>query len=157
MNGPRACAGTPLTLKCRSTYSRAHESAATISASPPAARPSSLAVTALTRRIYAVVAAIPRGRILAYGEVAALAGRPRAPRAVGAALSTLPDELGIPWWRVVNSTGRISTSEIHHTAQVQRALLEDEGVTFTDGGHIDWDQFGWTADQDAIDQILETC
>jgi len=76
---------------------------------------------------------------------------------VGAALSTMPDEMEIPWWRVVNSAGRVATSKIHHTAQVQRALLEDEGVTFSDGGHIDWDRFGWTADNDVINQILEAC
>lgn len=112
-------------------------------------------ITSLTRRIYAVVAAIPRGRLLSYGDVAALVGRPRAPRAVGAALSALPDDLGIPWWRVVSSTGRISAPEIHHTAQVQRALLEDEGVAFCKGGHIDWDRFGWSADDELIDRILE--
>ena len=76
---------------------------------------------------------------------------------MGAALSALPDEMDIPWWRVVNSAGKVSTSEIHHTAQVQRALLEDEGVTFSAGGHIDWDRFGWTADPELIDQILEAC
>ena len=112
-------------------------------------------MTALTRRIYAVVAKIPRGHILSYGDVAALAGRPRAPRAVGAALSSLPDDLDIPWWRVVNGAGRISTSEIHHTAQVQRALLEDEGVAFSKGGHIDWDRFGWSADDELINGVLE--
>ena len=114
-------------------------------------------MTPLTRRVYAVVAAIPRGRILSYGEVAALAGRPRAPRAVGAALSALPDDVDVPWWRVVNGAGRISTSAIHHTAQVQRALLEDEGVTFSAGGHIDWDRFGWSPDDEVIDRILEAC
>ncbi len=112
-------------------------------------------MTPLTRRVYAVVSAIPRGRILSYGDVAALAGRPRAPRAVGAALSSLPDDMNVPWWRVVNSTGKISTPAIHHTAQVQRALLEEEGVTFSTGGHIDWDRFGWSADDDLIDRLLE--
>ena len=108
-------------------------------------------MTPFTRRVYAVVTAIPRGHILSYGDVAALAGRPRAPRAVGGALSALTDDLNVPWWRVVNSTGKISTSAIHHTAQIQRALLEDQGITFSAGGHIDWDRFGWSADDDFID------
>jgi methylated-DNA-protein-cysteine methyltransferase-like protein len=111
-------------------------------------------VTHLTERIYAVVAAIPEGRILSYGDVAALAGRPQAPRAVGAALSKLPEGLDIPWWRVVSSTGKISTSSIHHTAQIQRALLEDEGVVFGPSGHVDWDRFGWSANVDAVSGTL---
>jgi len=114
-------------------------------------------MTPFTRRVYAVVAAIPAGHILSYGDVAAMAGRPRAPRAVGGALSALADDMDVPWWRVVSSTGRISTPAIHHTAQIQRALLEDEGVAFGRGGHIDWDRFGWSADDDLIDRILEDC
>lgn len=112
-------------------------------------------MTPFTRRVYAVVAAIPPGRILSYGDVAAMAGRPRAPRAVGGALSALPDDHGVPWWRVVSRTGRISTSSIHHTAQIQRALLQDEGVVFSAGARIDWDRFGWSAENDVADKILE--
>ena len=102
-------------------------------------------MTPFTRRIYAVVAAIPPGPVSSYGDVAAMAGRPGAPRAVGSALAAIPDDLDIPWWRVVNGSGKISTSPIHHTAQIQRALLEDEGVHFSGVGRIDWDLFGWTA------------
>ena len=112
-------------------------------------------MTPFTRRVYAVVAAIPPGRILSYGDVAAMAGRPRAPRAVGGALSALPDDRDVPWWRVVSSTGRISTSSIHHVAQVQRALLKDEGVVFSAGGRIDWDRFGWSAEDNVVANILE--
>ena len=103
-------------------------------------------MTPFTRRIYALVSTIPFGQVSSYGEVAAMAGRPGAPRAVGSALASIPDDLDLPWWRVVNSSGKISTSPIHHTAQIQRALLEDEGVHFSTGGRIDWDLFGWTAD-----------
>lgn len=112
-------------------------------------------MTPFTRRVYAVVAAIPPGRILSYGDVAAMAGRPRAPRAVGGVLSALPDDHDVPWWRVVSSTGRISTSSIHHTAHIQRALLKDEGVVFSAAARIDWDRFGWSAEDDVADKILE--
>ena len=105
--------------------------------------------------MYAVVAAIPYGCILSYGDVAGMAGRPRAPRAVGGALSALPDDIEVPWWRVVSGTGRISTSSIHHTAQIQRALLEDEGVVFSAGGRIDWDRYWWSAEDDVVAKILE--
>ncbi len=112
-------------------------------------------MTPFARRVYAVVSAIPPGRILSYSDVAAMAGRPKAPRAVGGALSNLPDDLDVPWWRVVSSIGRISTPSIHHTAQIQRALLEDEGVVFGAGGRIDWDCFGWPANDERIAKALK--
>ncbi len=111
-------------------------------------------MTPFTRSVYAVVGAIPSGSVTTYGTVAALAGRPRAPRAVGGALSAIPDELDLPWWRVISSSGRISTSSIHHTAQIQRALLEDEGVRFTGGGRIDWERFEWSPSEAEVEKIL---
>ena len=101
-------------------------------------------MTTFTRRIYTLVSAIPHGQVSSYGAVAAMAGRRGAGRAVGNALASIPDDLDLPWWRVVNSSGKISTSPIQHTAQIQQALLEDEGVHFSTAGRIDWDLFGWT-------------
>jgi len=111
-------------------------------------------MTPFTRSVYAVVAAIPSGSVTTYGTVAALAGRPRAPRAVGGALSAIPDELDRPWWRVISSSVRISTSSIHHTAQIQRALLEDEDVRFTEGGRIDWERFEWNPSEAEVGRLL---
>jgi len=68
------------------------------------------------RRIYRVVRHIPKGRVATYGVVARLAGRPGAARTVGWALSALPDEGDVPWWRVVNAAGRISLSPHDHAA-----------------------------------------
>ena len=120
-------------------------------------------MTPFTRSVYAVVAAIPSGRVTSYGAVAAILGRrpplragPSAPRAVGGALSAIPDELDLPWWRVINSSGRISTSSIHHTAQIQRALLEDDGVQFTETGRIDWDRYEWDPKDAELEQMLGT-
>jgi len=120
-------------------------------------------MTLFSRSVYAVVAAIPSGRVTSYGAVAAIlerqtalhAGR-YAPRAVGGALSAIPDELDLPWWRVISSSGRISTSPIHHTAQVQRALLEDEGVRFTETGRVDWDRYEWNPKDADLDHVLGT-
>ena len=111
-------------------------------------------MTPFTRSVYAVVSAIPSGSVTSYGMVATMAGRPRAPRAVGGALSAIPEELDIPWWRVISSSGRISTSSIHHTAQIQRALLEDEGVRFTRGGRIDWDRFEWNPTEADLEGVI---
>ena len=113
-------------------------------------------MTFFTRSVYAVVSAIPAGSVSSYGMVAAILGRPRAPRAVGGALSAIPEELDIPWWRVISSSGRISTSSIHHTAQIQRALLEDEGVRFSETGRIDWERYEWNPHDADLEQVLRT-
>jgi methylated-DNA-protein-cysteine methyltransferase-like protein len=111
-------------------------------------------MTPFTRSVYAVVSAIPSGCVTTYGMVASMVGRPRAPRAVGGALSGLPKELGVPWWRVISSSGKISTSPIHHTAQIQRAMLEDEGVRFSESGRIDWNRYEWNPNEAESEQAL---
>jgi hypothetical protein len=58
-----------------------------------------------TDRVLAVIAAIEPGDVWTYGEVAEAAGRPGAARAVGRMLATV--DAGVPWWRVVTSTGRL--------------------------------------------------
>ena len=85
-------------------------------------------------RIYRIVRHIPRGRVATYGLVARLAGRPGAARTVGWALSALPDDSDVPWWRVINAAGRISLAAHDHSAVLQRALLLREGVRFAPGG-----------------------
>jgi methylated-DNA-protein-cysteine methyltransferase-like protein len=94
-------------------------------------------------RVCAIVHRIPRGRVVSYGGVAALLGSPRAARAVGGALCALPENSGVPWWRVINRNGEISIRCMIHGPQVQRALLEGEGVRFDEAGRIDWQRFGW--------------
>lgn len=96
-----------------------------------------------SERVYACVRRIPKGRIVNYGGVAALVGKPRAARGVGYALSHLPSDTDVPWWRVVNHRGAISTSRLNGVAQRQRALLEREGVEFDDNGEASWQHFGW--------------
>jgi methylated-DNA-protein-cysteine methyltransferase-like protein len=98
------------------------------------------------RRIYRVVRHIPKGRVATYGVVARLAGRPGAARTVGWALSALPDDNDVPWWRVLNAAGRISLSAHDRGAVVQRALLLREGVKFALGGAVNLTMFGWPAE-----------
>ena len=97
-----------------------------------------------------MVSAIPSGSVASYGMVATILGRPRAPRAVGGALSTLPEELDVPWWRVIDSSGRISIPSVHHRAQIQQALLENEGV------RIDWEQYEWNPTEADLERVLGT-
>lgn len=99
-----------------------------------------------SERVYALVRLVPRGRIVSYGGAAALLGQPRAARGVGGALAALPDDSGVPWWRVVNRNGEISIRGPMHGAAIQRMLLEREGVRFGSTGRIDWVEFGWTPD-----------
>jgi methylated-DNA-protein-cysteine methyltransferase-like protein len=95
------------------------------------------------RRVQQIVCAVPRGRIVSYGSVAALMGAPRAARAVGRALCTLPDDASVPWWRVVNRNGEISIKCSVHGPALQRALLEGEGIRFDRVGRIGWEIWGW--------------
>jgi methylated-DNA-protein-cysteine methyltransferase-like protein len=96
-------------------------------------------------RVWLLVRQIPRGRVASYGQIAALLGHPQAARTVGWALNALTREqaVDVPWQRVINSAGRISTSRADLTADVQRALLEEEGVEFDLHGRVDWQRFGW--------------
>jgi methylated-DNA-protein-cysteine methyltransferase-like protein len=101
------------------------------------------AMSTFTKRVYRMVRRVPLGRVVSYGGVAALLGQPRAARGVGQALHALPDDSDVPWWRVINRNGEISIRGVVHAAQLQRALLESEGVRFSANGRVDWKRFGW--------------
>ncbi len=96
--------------------------------------------------IYAVVAAIPRGRVATYGQVAELAGLPGHARQVGYALKTLPDDGMVPWHRVINAKGEVSPREVPGADRDQRRLLEDEGVEFNDRDRLSLTRYRWSAD-----------
>lgn len=81
-------------------------------------------------RIWRVVAAIAPGRVESYGGVARRAGLPRHARLVVMALKAAPEELGLPWHRVVNASGRIGFPAGSASHLLQRRLLEAEGVRF---------------------------
>lgn len=97
-------------------------------------------------RILEVVRRIPRGRVLTYGDVAALAGMPRHARLVGYALHALPAHTSVPWHRVVNHRGGISTGRAWPGGELaQRRLLEAEGVAFGANGRLALRQYRWAA------------
>lgn len=96
------------------------------------------------RRIYSVVSRIPRGRVATYGQVARLAGVPGQARLVGYALAALDDRSRVPWHRVVNAEGRVSSRrDGGPAATVQRLRLERERVRFDAGSAIRLDLFRW--------------
>jgi methylated-DNA-protein-cysteine methyltransferase-like protein len=104
----------------------------------------SVGPSASYRAIYRVVSRIPCGRVATYGQVADLAGLKGHARQVGYALHALPDEISLPWQRVVNARGEVSRrSDGSPMAGVQRALLEAEGVRFDARGRISLPRFRW--------------
>lgn len=95
-------------------------------------------------RIWAVVAAIPRGRVATYGQVAALAGLPGRARQAGYALHALPNDADdVPWHRVINARGEVSPRAEPGWEGLQRAMLIAEGVDFDDRGRVDLGRYRW--------------
>jgi len=79
-------------------------------------------------RIYEIVQQIPPGRVATYGQIAALAGNPRASRVVGWALHSNPDPKNIPCHRVVNRFGGLSDAFAFGGKDEHKFRLEQEGI-----------------------------
>lgn len=90
---------------------------------------------------------IPRGKVATYGQVGRLIGAPRSARYVGYALRANPqpgtDPNCIPCHRVVFKDGALCKSFVFGGPDEQRDMLEAEGVTFADAGHVDMDACQW--------------
>ena len=80
--------------------------------------------------VWSMVRKIPRGRVATYGQIAELCGLEGHARQVGYALHNLPDKSDVPWHRVVNARGEISPRSAGDSHELQRLLLEAEGVGF---------------------------
>ena len=83
--------------------------------------------------IWQVVHMIPSGKVATYGQVAALAGLPKAARFAGTSLKDLPKATRIPWHRVINAQGRISLPPSSASYQEQHQRLTQEGVLIRNG------------------------
>ena len=90
------------------------------------------------QQVYDIVAQVPSGKVVSYGQIARMLGRPRAAREVGRAMRICPD--GLPWQRVVMQDGAIAGGGF---AQLQQAMLEAEGVGFLPDGRVDMMSFRW--------------
>lgn len=104
----------------------------------------------LFESVYEMVRRVPEGFVASYGQIAGLCEHPHAARTVGWALHGLPDELAdpanpaaVPWWRIINASGRISLRVWGLASGRQRALLEDEGVVFGPDDRVDMRRFQW--------------
>jgi methylated-DNA-protein-cysteine methyltransferase-like protein len=103
------------------------------------------------QRVYALVQQIPKGKVLTYGMVShLLAGRLSA-QGVGWALAALPHASkekyhvnNVPWHRVINAAGRLSTYKNPDIPpDLQQRLLEKEGIVFDDSGALDLQKHLW--------------
>ena len=102
-------------------------------------------------RILDRVKKIPEGKVATYGQIAVMEGSPRSARAVGWALHQMNPALArqVPWWRVINREGRISTTCQEHTGAEQAAILKKEEiqVEYRDGNYyVDLKRYLWRGD-----------
>lgn len=100
-------------------------------------------------RVLEIIRAIPRGKVLSYGQVAMLAGAPRGARQVGRILYARGHS--VPWQRVINRYGGLSTYKVGSGAE-QRALLQKEGVTFK-GDVVDLAKHQWRPGAATVEKL----
>ncbi len=102
------------------------------------------------KRVLEIVRLIPRGRVLTYGQVALLTGTPRAAREVGRTLYNYGRL--VPWQRVINHYGGLSTYKVGSGAE-QRQLLELEGVEFKLDGTLDLEKYQWRPRPSTLEKL----
>ncbi len=100
-------------------------------------------------KVFEQVRRIPRGKVSTYGQIARLIGSPRSARYVGWALRGNSEPVKVPCHRVVFKDGRLAEGYAFGGEETQRALLEDEGVTFVDECHVDMAACLWDPERDA--------
>jgi len=97
-----------------------------------------------TERVITIIQGIPTGKVMSYGQVAAAAGSPRAARQVVRILHSMSKKYALPWHRIINAQGGISTPATEDgEGNLQRYLLEQEGVVFGLDGKIDLVMYRW--------------
>ncbi len=113
------------------------------------------------QKVLRVIKKIPHGKVLTYGQVATLVGTPRAARIVGGILFQQGPMSRVPWQRVINSKGGISTYRVGF-GDKQKELLEKEGIVFNVQGYMDLKKHQWwpsrkfLADLALDDELVES-
>jgi methylated-DNA-protein-cysteine methyltransferase-like protein len=109
--------------------------------------------------IYKIVQSIPKGRVLTYGVISHMIGGRMSAQGVGWALKALGsakriqtakksrtvvyNSVTVPWQRVVNAQGGTSTHKVGLPPDLQKQMLEAEGIEFNDEGKLDLDEYLW--------------
>jgi methylated-DNA-protein-cysteine methyltransferase related protein len=102
------------------------------------------------QQVWRIVSLIPQGRVATYRQIAAILGNPRAARTVGWAMHSCPEELDLPWHRVINSKGKISLDAEYAGGALQEQLLVAEGIHINRHGVIDLQKYGWRPSPDEV-------
>jgi methylated-DNA-protein-cysteine methyltransferase-like protein len=109
---------------------------------PPWPRSLKTAADPFSASVRAWIAAIPRGKVATYGQIARLAGKPWGARQVSWILHSQSEKYGLPWQRVIGANGRISLP-LNNGFFEQRRLLRQEGVKVGDRGRVDLKKYRW--------------
>jgi len=92
------------------------------------------------KKVYEIVARIPEGKVATYGGIGKLLGYPRGAKVVGWAMRSAPEGLNLPCHRVVKATGELAPGYVFGDVEIQRAMLEAEGISFREDGTIDMEK-----------------
>ena len=98
------------------------------------------------KKVYQLTKKIPKGKVATYGQIASMISTPRAARMVGWALHVGAEKNNVPWQRVINSQGLISTTCLDHPKEAQAHLLRQEGVEVTEKDNnyfVDLNKYLW--------------
>ncbi|SHS11171.1 methylated-DNA--[protein]-cysteine S-methyltransferase [Mycobacteroides abscessus subsp. abscessus] len=95
-----------------------------------------------TEQVVMIIKNIPEGKVMTYGQIARLAGSPRAARQVVRILHSMSKKYGLPWYRVINTKGQISIQD-DSSYQEQILSLQSEGVKVSEKGQVCLDIFQW--------------
>ncbi|AQR78332.1 methylated-DNA-protein- cysteinemethyltransferase [Paenibacillus larvae subsp. larvae] len=93
-----------------------------------------------TAKVIDIIKLIPEGKVMTYGQIAALAGSPRGARQVVRILHSMSSKYQLPWHRVINSLGEISIKDDELSA-LQKAFLEGEGIEVKEDNRIDLETY----------------
>ncbi len=93
-------------------------------------------------KVYNLVRKIPKGKVATYGQIALMIGNPKLSRVVGYAMSSCPYN-DVPCHRIVNRLGELAKSFGESGNELQKYLLEKEGVKFNKNNRINLEKYGW--------------
>lgn len=96
----------------------------------------------MKEKVYAYLKAIPKGKVVTYGQIARHLGNKHFARTVGNILHGNPDPSQFPCHRVVSSKGKVAENYAFGGGAAQRKRLEDEGIVFESNGSIDLKKYG---------------
>lgn len=93
-------------------------------------------------KIWKTVCKVPAGKVSSYGLIADLAGLPGRARLVGKVMQYAPDEMQVPWYRILKSNGQLAFASGSKQAEEQKGLLQEEGVVVLNN-RVKLKEFGW--------------